>query len=86
MNSNVVYYSDRKLITFNTYKREEIVTNSTDKFMVVTQGVEFRPDLISKAAYGVPDFWWRILQANNIADIYDLKAGINIRLPEVLLA
>jgi len=82
--NKVAYYKDNKYLTFNTYKKREYPTNSSDKFMVVTKGLEYRPDLVSQRAYGFPDFWWKILEANNIKDIYDFKVGLNIRIPEAL--
>ena len=78
--STIFYYGDENRITFETYKREEIPVSENDKYTVVTQ--PYRPDLLSQEAYGDPDFWWKIMQANNIWDIWDFKAGINIRLPE----
>lgn len=79
--SKVVYYTERKLLTFNTYKKKTFPTASSDKFMVITKGVEFRPDLVSQQAYGTPDFWWKIMEANDMKDIYEFKAGENIRIP-----
>jgi len=40
----------------------------SDKYFVVTPGTEYRPDLVSKEAYGAVDFWWKIMEANNIKD------------------
>lgn len=83
--SKVVYYTERRLLTFNTYKREERESGENDKYMVITKGSEYRPDILSLEAYGVVDFWYRIMEANNIFDIYDFKAGTNIVIPDVLL-
>lgn len=79
--SSVEYYSDRKLITFEIYKRKPFVPNQADMFMVIGQGHEYRPDLVSSKAYGMPDFWWKIMEANNMFDVFDFKAGVNIRIP-----
>jgi hypothetical protein len=51
--------------------------------MVISKGVEHRPDLVSFDHYGHVDNWWRILEANNIKDIWDFKAGTTIILPDV---
>ena len=83
--STVAYYSERRLLTFSIYKRTERVPGQNDKYMVITKGTEYRPDLLSKKAYGVVDFWWQIMEANHIADIYDFKAGLNIVIPDVIL-
>jgi hypothetical protein len=36
---------------------------------------------VSLETYGVVDYWWKILEANNMKDIFDFKSGVNIRLP-----
>jgi hypothetical protein len=84
VDSPVVYYSDLKRLTLETYKRQPIGTTATDKFMIIGKGYEYRPDLVSVKAYGLPDFWWRIMEANGISDIYQFKAGVNIRIPSLL--
>jgi len=82
--SKVVYYTERKLLTYNTYKKHSFPASKRDKFAVVTKKYEYRPDLLSSDAYGAPDFWWRILEANDIKDIYEFKAGLNVRLPDAI--
>lgn len=81
----VIYYSENKFLTFPIYKKTVIPNNERDKFYVVTSGTEYRPDLVSQNAYGTSDFWWKIMEANNIKDIFDFKAGLNIRIPDTLL-
>lgn len=91
--SEVIYYTDKKLLTFKTYKkgqsRETPVspanTSYSTKYYVISPGTEYRPDLVSYKVYGTPDFWWRIMEQNNIKDVYDFKAGRNLILPNVLL-
>lgn len=80
--NTVVYYKEEKFLAFNTYKKNKYTPSKSDRFTVITKGYEFRPDLLSQKVYGFPDYWWRIMEANNIKDIYDFKAGINIRIPE----
>jgi len=77
----VIYYTERKLLAYKTYLRGKYPPNKSDKFLVISKRYEFRPDLTSYDAYGVPDFWWKILEANGIMDVYQYKAGLNIRLP-----
>lgn len=84
VNSNVILWGENKLLTFNTYKRTPIAVSRSDKFTVVPPGEEYRPDKTSRRAYGTPDFWWRILEANDIKDIFDYKAGLNVRIPSSL--
>lgn len=53
-----------------------------EKIMVITKGVEYRPDLVSYDVYGFVDNWWHIMEVNKIYDIIDFKAGQTIMLPE----
>ena len=80
--SRVIYYSNERLITFETYKRRKFVPSSRDQVTVVTPGLEYRPDLMSFDKYGMPDFWWKILEANNMKDVTEFKAGTTVILPE----
>jgi hypothetical protein len=82
--SDVIRYTEQKLLTFKIYKRIPIPTSEADQFMVLTSKYEYRPDLLSFDVYGTVDFWWQIMQANNIYDIFDFKIGINIRIPNVI--
>jgi hypothetical protein len=84
--SNLIYYTENKIITFKTYKKQvSSGPGLDDKYYVITPGTEYRPDLVSYAAYGTVDFWWRIMEANNIKDVFDFKSGLNIYLPNTLL-
>jgi hypothetical protein len=81
VNSTVVTYGDTNVLTFETYVRQLKPPSDNDKYAVVPPGEEFRPDLTSYRAYGTVDFWWLILENNGIFDIFDYKAGTNIRIP-----
>jgi len=81
LSSKVLYYGDQNLITFETYKRKNYVKTGSEKVMMITKGVEYRPDLVSYDYYGFSDMWWKILEVNNISDIFNFKAGITIILP-----
>lgn len=81
-NSKVLYYTEHNKLTFNTYKKGNNSYSSEDKYAIITSGVEYRPDLVSQQAYGTVDFWWKILEANNMKDIWQFKAGKNIRIPK----
>ena len=82
ISSDVIYYGDKNTITFTTYKKQISTTPSpSDQFTVIESGFEFRPDLVSQRTYGLPDFWWAIMEANDIKDIFDFRAGKTIRLP-----
>jgi hypothetical protein len=69
------------MITFETYKRRETVFLSNDQFAVIPGSMEFRPDLVSHRFYGFADYWWKIMEANQISDVMDFRAGVTIRLP-----
>jgi hypothetical protein len=81
LNSNVLYYTEHNLLTFETYKRTPIPVSEQDQYTVISSGMEYRPDLMSNRAYGFPDLWWKIMQANDMKDIWEFKAGVNIRIP-----
>jgi len=80
--SKVVKYSSQKITTFETYKRKPFVMSSGDQLAVIPNGMEYRPDLMSNQRYGTTDFWWRIMEVNNMKDIMEFKAGKTIILPE----
>lgn len=79
--SRVFYYTQNRLLTFGIYKKPEIPVSQDDQYYVVNAGTEYRPDLISQMAYGTVDFWWRIMEANGIKDVYQIKSGLNLRIP-----
>jgi hypothetical protein len=83
--TQVVYYTENKLLTFVTYKKSPTTLGSKDRYYVVSPGTEYRPDLVSQTAYGTVDFWWKIMEANNIKDVFEFKAGLNIRIPNAIL-
>lgn len=80
--SKVLYYSNIRIITFETYKRKSYAPSPRDQVTVITPGMEYRPDLMSFDKYGIPDFWWKIMEANNMKDVTEFKAGKTITLPE----
>lgn len=81
---DVIYYTENKLLTYKTYKKKKYKTSKKDRYYVVTPGTEYRPDLVSKSAYGTVDFWWKILEVNNIKDIFSFKSGLNIIIPDAV--
>ena len=68
-------------MTFTTYNRKQYTPSAQDKYAVIPPGMEYRPDKVSQQSYGVPDFWYRIMEANNMSDIMEFKAGTNILIP-----
>jgi len=83
LNGKVIYYGEQNFITFETYLRKRYVPNGQESVMVITKGVEYRPDLVAYDVYGIPDPWWNILEANNMKDIWEFQAGKTILLPSM---
>lgn len=81
-NSDVVYYKEERYTTFTVYKKQVNTLSGRDTVAVIPPGMEYRPDLVSKQRYGTVDFWWKIMEANNMKDILDFKAGKTIQLPD----
>ena len=81
--SDIVYYGDRRFITFETYKRVNYEPSSQDLFYVISKGTEFRPDLVSWKVYGSVSNWWRILEANRMKDVWEFRSGVNIIIPSI---
>lgn len=79
--SRLVYWGDKKILTFETYKRTPIKSSDDDRYYVITAGSQYRPDLVARKAYGDEGLWWRILEANKMKDIWDFKVGTNIVIP-----
>lgn len=86
IDNRIIYYSELKILTFETYKKKPILASPNDKVTVIPAGMEFRPDLVSRQRYGTVDFWWKIMEANNMKDIMEFKAGKTIILPENIYA
>jgi hypothetical protein len=80
-NSKVLYYSDEKIITFETYKKQKYQGSGTDQVTVIPISMQYRPDLLSQKKYGTVDFWWKIMEVNGIKEIMNFKAGRTILLP-----
>ena len=59
----------------------------TDKSVMVTQGLAFRPDIISYEYYNTPLLAWVICYVNNITNPYDkingIVPGIVLRIPDI---
>lgn len=85
LNSKVVYYTENKLLTYTLYRKSKRIRTGKEKYALITSEYEFRPDKVSSRFYGTPDFWWKIMEVNNIKDILDFKAGLSIILPTNLL-
>lgn len=79
--STVLYYGEDKYITFPIYRKQIIPKTSRDRYTVINKSTEYRPDLVSTDFYGTSIFWWKIMEANNIKDVFDFKAGLSLYIP-----
>jgi hypothetical protein len=82
-NSEVIQWGTEKRLAFTTYLRQPYKRTGSEKVMLITPGIEYRPDLVAFDIYGFPDIWWKIMEVNGIQDILDFKAGRTIFLPSL---
>lgn len=68
-------------LAFPIYKKKKLLFGTTDKHYEITKDMEYRPDLVANLFFGAPDFWWRIMEMNHMADILEFRAGRNIIIP-----
>jgi hypothetical protein len=80
-NQNIIYYGEQRFITYDLYIRKGYTKSGNEQSMVITKGIEYRPDLLSFDFYGFPDHWWKILEANGMKDVFEFKTGKTIFLP-----
>lgn len=78
----IIYWGEQRKLTFETYVRKPYVPNGTERVMLITPGLEYRPDLMAYDVYGTPDVWWRIMEINALFDVWDFKAGLTVMLPD----
>jgi len=87
--SNLIYYSDFDILTFETYDRVYNPGNSIQeepkgiKFYQITRGTQYKPWLASEDIYGDPGYWWLLMEFNNIFDVEDFTSGKTLRVPPV---
>ena len=83
--STGVITSNRSGKNFLTLRRPlNLEQKSGDIFVTVTKEMENRPDLVSQAAYGSPDYWWAIYEYNGVRDpLFGLQMGQILRIPEL---
>ena len=81
--SRVIYYGDAPKTTFEIYKRNKNGTSS-NRVTLINPGWEYRPDLVSFDLFGVPDYWWLLMEENGMKDILEFKSGVTIKIPNNL--
>jgi len=74
--------SDGELRDYVLLKKQIKVSESdSDKFVIIDQGNQYRPDQLSQQVYGTPKFGWAIMEVNNIRSFMELQFGIRVRIP-----
>ncbi len=48
---------------------------------IITDAAEFRPALVSYLLYRTPDFWWILMDYNQVT-YTDIKTGLVLRVPQ----
>lgn len=79
--SDLIYWGDKRLITFKSYKRTKYIPGPDDKFYIISKGTEYRPDLVSFRSYSTVSLWWKIMEVNGMKDIMEFAAGTTIIIP-----
>lgn len=81
--TNGIVTSNRSGVNFLFLRRPlKLAEDDGDVFVMVTQDLEKRPDLVAYKAYGNPTLWWVIYEFNQIRDpFFGLKAGMLLRIP-----
>jgi hypothetical protein len=59
----------------------DVPEGDEDKYIVLDQSNQFRPDIISFQVYGTPDFGWAIMEVNNLRSFVELTRGVRLRVP-----
>lgn len=76
----------KDLVNSKTWENYNNLLNSNTSYRLtkIPSEMEFRPDLISYAAYGTEKLWWLICTANSIVDPHtELVAGKLIKIPVI---
>lgn len=55
-----------------------------DREITITDSMSYRPDLVSRVAYGSPNYGWLLMDHNDILDPYEqLITGTVIEVPRI---
>jgi len=84
--SRIILLGERAVPAFALYRRDRNKMMTRDmQWTEIAPNVEFRPDLVSYELYGTPDFWWRLLEINQMSDIMEFKSGRVIMVPDTMI-
>lgn len=83
--TNGIITKNRNNQSFLILRRQlNLKESDGDTFVIVTQELEKRPDLVAQKAYNNPDLWWAIYEFNGIRDpFFNLPAGTLLRIPAI---
>jgi hypothetical protein len=59
----------------------DVPEGDEDKYIVLDQANQFRPDVISFQVYGTPNYGWAIMEVNNLRSFVELSLGVRLRVP-----
>ena len=59
---------------------------NTDPLIYIDAKYQYRPDIISVDYYNTPLFAWAILTANGLRSIWEIKAGMYLKIPDIATA
>lgn len=74
--------NDNTLVIRNLRYKDMVPNGSPDDILhIVTSAEAYRPDIIAKNVYNNASLAWIILAANNLSDVFDLTADLEITIP-----
>ena len=83
---NSPYYTTRQnSLYLDFYNPRTLTRDNSDTLYQIDSQFEKRPDLLSQAFYGTPNYWWvfQLINPDSIVDpIEDLTTGKLIYVPE----
>lgn len=66
-----------------TNRLRGVYKSDSDKTYIVDNNTEDRLDKISLIFYDTPIYWWAIAQANFLVDVFNVKRGTILRIPDL---
>ena len=66
-----------------TQKRWFPTTDNQDPLIYIDSRYAYRPDIISVDYYNTPLYAWALLAANGLRSVWQLEAGVYIKIPNI---
>ena len=83
-------YAGKTLITDRNGQHIEFIqkrwfptTDNNDTLVYIDSRYAYRPDIISVDYYNTPLYAWALLSANGLRSVWQLQAGMYIKLPKL---